>query len=288
MAKANPNFCGLCEEFSDYKKSRYAIIPVPYEKTTTYLKGTAKGPQAMIEASRYLELYDEELDCNPAEAGITTLKPLNIKDKPEKMVEKVRNACLKVINDGKYPIVFGGEHSISEGLLLALKERHGDISVLQFDAHADLRDSHKGSRHNHACVMARIREHADAVQVGIRSLSDEEAEYVKEKACKIFFAKDMAGRDRSDEITASLKEKVFITFDIDALDPSIIPATGTPEPGGLGWYESLNILRKVFSQREVVGFDIMELRPTRESGPSDFTAAKLAYKMIGYSQMRKK
>ncbi len=163
-------FGGLDEPFSDYGKARFAVIPVPYEKTTSYGKGTANGPKAILEASRYMEMYDEELNCNTAEFGIATLKPLVIDDAPEVLTKKLRSVCAKVLQDKKFPVVLGGEHSISLGMLLALKDHYKDVSVLQFDAHADLRDVYQGSKYSHACVMRRIREHAPAVQVGIRKL----------------------------------------------------------------------------------------------------------------------
>ncbi|MFH1056009.1 MAG: agmatinase [Candidatus Altiarchaeota archaeon] len=288
MVKSQLKFCGLERHFSDYSKARFAVLPVPYEKTTTYAKGTAKGPKAIMEASCKLELYDEELDSTPAESGIATLKPLVIRDKPEIMVRKVKDACLKILDDGKFPILLGGEHSISVGFLLALKERVPDVSVLQFDAHADLRESYRGSRYNHACVMARIRENVECVQVGIRSISDEESELVKKLRSDktLFFAKDVLEGDCTKDIINRLSENVYITFDLDCMDPSIMPSTGTPEPGGLGWYDVLRILKAVTSAKNVVGFDVMELCPKPNSEASDFTAAKLAYKMLGYVNQR--
>jgi len=278
------NFGGLGKKDSDYSTSRFAVIPIPYEKTTTYVKGTARGPDAIIDASRNMELYDEELDSTPAEAGITTTKPIKTKKPPETMVKEVKQTCLRVLKDGKFPVVLGGEHSISVGLAMALKESYGKISVLQFDAHADLRESYEGSKYSHACAMKRIMEHADTVQAGIRSFSDEEAELAKKlrQEKKLFFAQDMLEHDCSESIIGGLGDNVFVTFDVDVLDPSIMPSTGTPEPGGLGWYDTLKVMKKVAEKRNIVGFDVVELCPNPENKSPDFTAAKLAYKMMGY------
>ncbi|MBN2517927.1 MAG: agmatinase [Candidatus Altiarchaeota archaeon] len=276
------SFGCLHSDFSDYKNARFVILPVPYEKTTTYIEGTAKGPEAIIEASCNMELYDEETDSNPAEAGIATLDPLVIEDAPEVMVERVKAACTRILKDKKFPIILGGEHSVSVGFFLALKEFYKDLTVLQLDAHADLRGEYEGSRFNHACVMGRIREHADAVQVGIRSLSDEEADLIKEKyKGTVFFAHRMRDRDCTEDIIKKLGGRVYITCDMDVFDPSLIPSVGTPEPGGLGWYEVLDIIRNVIEKREVVGFDAVELCPNSLNKGPDFITAKLVYKTVG-------
>jgi agmatinase len=276
-------FCGLDESFGDYGKARFVVIPVPYEKTTSYGKGTAKGPEAIIDASLNMELYDEELDSNTAEQGIATLKPLVVDDKPEVLVEELRKTCLKVLKDKKFPVVLGGEHSISLGYYLALKDYYKDVSVLQFDAHADLKDEFQGSKFSHGCVMRRIREHGQAVQVGIRSLSDDESELFKKERKNIFLAADMYERDCVSEIVGLLGEKVFITFDVDVFDQGFMPSTGTPEPGGIGWYEALGIIRKVCDEKKLVGFDAVELSPIESLKGPDFAVAKLVYKVMGYA-----
>jgi agmatinase len=282
MTNAQPKFAGLNEPFSDYDKARFAVIPVPYEKTTSYGKGTAKGPHAILDASRYMELYDEELGCNTAETGIATLKPVLSDDEPQVLAEKLRGVCLKVLQDKKFPVVLGGEHSISLGMLLALKDYYKDVCVLQFDAHADLRDEYYGSKYSHACVMRRIREHAPAVQVGIRSYSDDETEIVARERSNIFLAAEMRRGDRTGDIVNRLGKNVFISFDVDAFDPSVIPSTGTPEPGGMGWYEVLDIIRAVSETRNIVGFDAVELAPVPHSTASDYTVARLIYRVMGY------
>ncbi len=277
------NFCGLEKRYSEYKNSKAVIIPIPYEMTTTYIKGTSKAPRSIIEASKNIELYDEELDKVISDIGICTLKPLNISQKPEVMVKKVKDYCLPVLNDKKFPVVIGGEHSISAGFILALKQKYSDISVLQFDAHADLRDKYKGSKYNHACAMARIREHCDGIQVGIRSLSYEESVAIKKNNYKIIWAKDKTDiKTTIDEILAATKKDVYITLDVDAFDPALVPSVGTPEPGGLGWYDMLAITKAVFKMRNVIGFDVVELCPNPLDKASDFIIAKLIYKMLGY------
>ncbi|UCH12196.1 MAG: agmatinase [Candidatus Omnitrophota bacterium] len=283
MSKIPDNFGALEDKYSEYKKSKVAIIPIPYEITTTYIKGTKKAPRAIIEASKNMELYDEELDRVVADIGISTLAPLKITKKPGVMVSKVKTRCLKVLNDNKFPVVIGGEHSISIGSLFALKEKYPDISVLSLDAHADLRGEYEGSKYNHACVMARIREHCDAVQAGVRSLSFEESETIKENHYKVMWAKDKTNiTGWVKEILDNLNKDVYITVDTDVFDPSLIPAVGTPEPGGLDWDDVLTATKAVFKEKNVVGFDVVELCPDSTSKTADFITAKLIYKMLGY------
>lgn len=283
MSKVPNNFGGWERRFSEYKTAKAVIIPIPYEMTTTYIKGTTKGPEAIINASKYMELYDEELDRVISEVGIATLAPLKIKEKPQAMVEKVKNHCLKIIKDNKFPVVLGGEHSISVGFLLALKHKYPDISALHFDAHADLRDEYNGTKYNHACVMARIRERCNAVSVGIRSLSAEEAEVIKKNNYNIFWAKDKKNISSwTSEILENLNKNVYITIDLDVFDPLVMPAVGTPEPGGLDWYQVLDMTKTVFKKKNVVGFDVVELCPEPKNKSPDFTAAKLVYKLLGY------
>jgi agmatinase len=277
-------FGGLDESYSDYGRARFAVLPVPYERTTSYLRGTAKAPKAIIEASCNMELYDEEADINAAESGIATLETPRTDVEPDEMVGLLGDMVGQVLSDGKIPVVLGGEHSLSTGPVRAINKLFGDLTVLQFDAHADLRDSYEGSKHNHACVMSRIRECCSAVQVGIRSLSDDEAGLVKKLRGEgfLYFARDILEGDCVSAILDGLSDNVYITFDVDCLDPSIMPTTGTPEPGGLGWYESLRILRSVCENRSVRGFDIVEHLPNPNLAASDYTCARLAYKIMGY------
>src|SRR3989338_734986 len=282
------NFLELEDEFSNYETSKVAVLPVPYEKTTTYMKGAAKGPGAILKASRQVELYNEELGKNMYDMGICTLNELRIEEKPELMVNVVYENVKKLIDDNKFPVIIGGEHSITPGCIKAFAG-YDELSVLQLDAHADLREKYGGTKFSHACAMKRCLDICkNIVQVGIRSLCDEEASFIKENKLKIFWAKDIFDNDEwFDEAISKLLKNVYITLDLDVFDPSIMPSTGTPEPGGLLYYQTLRFLRKVFEKRNVVGFDVVELCPNENDISSDFTAAKVTYKMIGYKFVQK-
>ena len=280
--KCPHNFAEISDSYSVYANSKVVILPFPYEKTTCYIKGAQRGPAAIIKASTEMELYDEEMG-NVFENGICTLKPLDVDESPESMAETAHKATKNLLKDGKFIATLGGEHSITSGIVKAFKEKYNELSVLQIDAHADLREEFEGTRHSHACAMKRTREICPVVQVGIRSLSFEESELIKEKNLKIFWAKDIVGNDAwFDEAISMLSNIVYITIDLDGLDPSIMPSVGTPEPGGLGYYQVLRLLKKVCSKRNVVGFDVVELCPDEQEISSDFTAAKIVYKLIGY------
>jgi len=277
------NFLGLEEEYTLYEKAKAVIIPVPLEQTTSYIQGTRRGPEAIIEASAYVELFDEELDTEIYQVGIHTMPPLlfdaHIEDDFNMITEQV-SALLK---DHKFPVALGGEHSISLPIVRAFLSHYEKISVLQLDAHADLRDHYENSRFSHACVLRRIYELTDSVeQVGIRSLSREEAEFAAERNCRISYAHTLHQDGFSDAIIDRLEDPLFITIDLDYFDPAVIPATGTPEPGGLFWPETVEFLKRVFTQRKVVGFDVVELSPINGMVHPDFTAAKLIYKLLGY------
>ena len=278
------NFAELEDDVSNYETSKVVILPIPYEKTTTYIKGTSKGPQAILEASRNMELYDEELDKDISKVGICTLNELKIEEKPEQMVNVVDQNIKKLINDKKFPVIIGGEHSITLGCVKAFASVYDNLSVLQLDAHTDLREEYDGTKFSHACAMKRSKEFTkNIVPVGIRSLCDEEADFIKKNNIKIFWAKDIFNNDNwIDEAISKLSKNVYITFDLDVLDPSIMPSVGTPEPGGLYYYQLLKLLKKVFEERNVVGFDVVELCPNENNKSPDFTATKIIYKMIGY------
>lgn len=276
------NFAEIPDSLSDYNSSKVVILPFPYEKTTCYVKGTEKGPAAIIKASAEMELYDEELG-NVFECGICTLKELKADKKPEEMAGIACENAKKLLADNKFVAVLGGEHSITSGIVKAHKEKYPDLSVLQIDAHTDLREEFEGSRHNHACAMRRTMEICPIVPVGIRSLSYEESEFIRENKLKIFWAKDIVGNDEwLDEAVSRLSKDVYITLDLDGLDPSIMPSVGTPEPGGLGYYQLLEFLKRVCEKRNVVGFDVVELCPNPGNAAPDFTAARIVYKLIGY------
>jgi len=279
------NFLGLEGGLTDYETARVVVLPIPYEATVSYGGGTTRGPSAIIEASSQVELYDSELGCEPCDVGIATLSPLPVNGlEPVGLTECVKAAVGRVVADGKFPLILGGEHSITPAAVLAVQSAHGDITVVQLDAHADLREEYEGQRHNHACTMARVRQFCPAVQVGIRSLSTEEARRVQKDGLPVFFARDL----RSDSgwikkaLSAIKSKKVYVSIDVDVFDASFLPATGTPEPGGLDWYQVIGFLRALFSAKRVVGVDLVELAPIDGFHAYDFIAARLAYKCIGY------
>ncbi len=281
------NFLGLEGPDADFEKSKVVILPVPYERTVSFRGGCSRGPGAILEASRAIELYDDELLCCPSDSGIHTHGELECEINPGEMVKSVKETCRGLAKKGKFVITVGGEHSVTAGAFAAQKEIHSKLSVLSIDAHCDLRDSYQGSRFSHACVMRRVLETGAAVVVaGVRSMSAEEAEFARtSKDLFIFRADDIAGlKSRKDmaRIVEKLGQKVYLSIDVDGLDPSIMPSVGTPEPGGLGWPETTALIREVFGMRNVVGMDIVELSPIPGICAPDFTAAKLIYKAIGY------
>ena len=276
---------GIPKEFSSLENSKFVILPVPYEQTTTYIAGTRGGPNAIINASAQVELYDEELGFEAYTKGICTLGDLQITSLgPEKMNNLIYQTSKELVNSGKTIAMLGGEHSISWGLVKAYKEKYRNLCVLQMDAHADLRNEYQENRFNHACIMRRIRELAPTVQVGIRNLSIEESEYIQNQSnLPIFYAREMHSSDAwMDKAISLLSEEVYLTLDLDFLDPSIMPAVGTPEPGGLLWYPTLAFLKKLAKQKKIVGFDVVELAPLPGMAAPDFLAAKLIYKLMGY------
>lgn len=278
---------GIIEtEFSDFDKSRVLIFPVSYEGTVSYGTGTGAGATAIIDASRNMELYDEETDAEVYKIGIHTLEELKPQATPEAMMNRLYELTKELLRKEKFICLIGGEHSVSGPVVRAHAEKFHNISILQIDAHADLRDEYDGTPHSHASVMARTIKDLKipAVQVGIRSISAEEAkslDYLPQT--KIFWAKDIVGRtDWIDEAVESLTENVYLTIDIDGLDPSLVPTTGTPEPGGLGWYEVLTLIRTLAKKRRVVGMDLVEFSETDNSDAPAFLCAKLIYKSLGY------
>ncbi len=280
------NFGGLTSSDLVGVEPRYSILPVPYDLTVSYMAGARNGPGAIIEASSHMELYDEELGTEPFRAGIETLPFVEPTTKgPEAMIERVEAAASDILDSDRVPVLLGGEHSVTLGLVRALKKRYQGLSVLQLDAHADMRDSYQESPFNHACVARRISELCPIVQAGIRSLSREEADFLGSdgaESIKTYYAADVMERRPWDEIASGLGEEVFVTIDLDVFDPSIMPSTGTPEPGGLGWYDVLRLLKTVTEKRRVVGFDVVELCPIPGIKAPDFLAARLVYKMMGY------
>jgi len=273
------NFGGIPEKYTVLEKSRIVILPVPYDETSTWIKGSDKGPEAILEASTQVELYDIETEREIYKAGIYTADPITENSSPKKMINSVYSKVISHLKHNKFVVVIGGEHSVSIGSVIAHAENYDDFCVLQLDAHGDLRQKYEGSIYNHACVMARIREVAPFVQLGIRSICKEELDYMTTE--NVFWAKDIIGNNSwMDKAIDKLKENVYITIDLDVFDPSIMPSTGTPEPGGLMWYETIEFLKKLNSKKNIVGFDIVELCPNEQNKGPDFLAAKLLYSLL--------
>ncbi|MGS2725317.1 agmatinase [Psychroserpens sp. BH13MA-6] len=277
----NKTYAGIEEQFSKLDSSKIVLIPVPYDGTSTWQKGADKGPEAFLNASENMELYDIETETEVYKQGVFLADAITENDSPEKVVDVVHQVTKKYIKKNKFVTTFGGEHSISIGSIRAFNECFDNLTVLQIDAHADLRKSYQGSKCNHACALYEASQTTNLIQVGIRSMDVMETTVMD--ADKTFFAHEMAEDDNwMDSAIDLMTDNVYITFDLDAFDPSIMPSTGTPEPGGLLWYETLDFLRQVFEEKNVVGFDIVELCPNSKEKSSDFLAAKLYYKMLTY------
>lgn len=278
-------FAGLVPPYSDLPRAKVAVLPVPYDSTTEWRSGTRDGPQAIIDASQYLELYDLELDREIYKIGIHTLPQVQpLMSSPENMIQRVYQVTKGLIQKGKFVVMLGGEHSLSLGTVRAFKEAFPKLSVLQLDAHADLRDEYLGTKYGQACAMRRIFELCPIAQVGVRSLSWEEKQFLNQNKMTPFYMSDLElTADSIKQIIASLSENVYVTIDVDVLDPSIMPAVGTPEPGGMQWQQILDIIKSVALHRHVVSFDLMEFCPREGPASCAFLLAKLAYKLIGYA-----
>lgn len=277
------NFCGLEPSYCSLEGSEFVIIPAPYDLTTSYISGTRRGPLAIIEASTHMELFDEELGIETYKVGIHTLPFLEpTTSGPKEMVDRVAEVCDHIIRKGKIPVLLGGEHSLSFGMVRAIKSHYPDLSILHLDAHADMKDVYNDSPFNHGCVSRRISELCPVVQVGIRSLSAEEAEFLRSSSVNTIYADQFFTSSFDRRIFDSLTEDLYITIDLDVFDPSIMPSVGTPEPGGLGWYDVLGIVKEVIRGRRVMGFDVVELSPIPGCIAPDFMAAKLVYRIMGY------
>ncbi len=279
--KTNKTFANIPEEYAKLEHAKVVLIPVTYDETSTWQKGADKGPEALLKAAENMELYDIETDFEVYKEGIYLAETVEEKSSPETMVNTVHQTTKSYIKKNKFVTLIGGEHSISIGSIRAFNECFNNLTVLQIDAHADLRKEYEGTPFNHACAMYEANQTTNLIQVGIRSMDVSEKLEMNED--KVFFAHDLAMNEYwIDEVIEQLTNNVYITFDLDALDPSILPSTGTPEPGGLLYYETLELLKKVFEQKNVVGFDIVELCPNPTEKSSDFLAAKLYYKMLSY------
>ena len=273
------NYAGIPDKYARIDEAKVVLIPVPYDGTSTWQKGADKGPDAFLDASENMELFDIETRTEVYKKGVYLAPPVTENSSPEKMVEAVYKTTKNYIKQEKFVTLFGGEHSISIGSIRAFNESFEDLTVVQIDAHADLRPEYEGSKCNHACALHEASKNTNLIQVGIRSMDVSELDHMDEN--HVYFAHDLY-EDWQDDAIGQMTPNVFITIDLDAFDPSIMPSTGTPEPGGLFWYETLEFLKMMFKKKNVVGFDIVELCPNENEKSSDFLAAKLYYKMLSY------
>jgi agmatinase len=279
-------YAGIPSEFAQRESAKIALIPVPYDGTSTWGKGADKGPEAFLEASENMELYDIETDFEVYREGIYLADPVTEDRSPEQMVEAVHKAANELIREGKFVTLFGGEHSISIGSIRAFRENFDNLTVVQLDAHTDLRTEYMGSACNHACAVYEASKTTNLIQVGIRSMDISEKEHMD--LDKTYFAHEIHNRtDWMQLALDQMTDNVFITIDLDAFDPSFMPSTGTPEPGGLGFYQVMEFLKLIFDHKKVVGFDIVELAANPNEKSSDFVAAKLYYKMLSYKFQNK-
>ncbi|MBN1353883.1 MAG: agmatinase [Candidatus Omnitrophica bacterium] len=286
-------FGDIDADAAGFKKSKVCIIQAPYEGTLTYGKGASRAPQAIIDASRHMELFDDELYAETYKVGIYTSPPLDIasESSPEKAINAVKSAVMGVLEAGKFPVLLGGEHSVTVGAVKAAKEFFNDISVLHLDAHHDLRDEYEGSKYNHACVARRIQKICPVVEVGVRNISKEEKDFIDsaQSAVKVISVYDiLESHNWKKDASNLLSDTVYITIDLDVLDPSIMPSVGTPEPGGLGWYEFMDFLKIISKDKKIAGFDVVELSPIEGYRAPDFLAAKIVYRLLGYIFFGKK
>lgn len=278
------NFGGLDPEYTSFDNAMFVVVPIPYDLTSTYQPGSRKGPSAILDASGFMELYDEELCKETYLVGIHTLNPLEADARgPREMLGTIRQTIGDVVKHRKIPLLVGGEHSITLGAVQVLKKKYRGLSVLQLDAHADMRNEYQGSPYSHATVGRRIWEICPLVQAGIRSMSVQEASFMAENKVKSFSADFVINEENAlEKICESIKGDIYITIDLDVLDPSIMPSTGTPEPGGITWKNLLDLLREVSKSCRIRGFDVVELSPIPGMIAPDFLAAKLIYRVMGY------
>jgi agmatinase len=275
------HYGGFPEGNPPIETSPIVILPVPYDGTSTWVKGADKGPEALLEASANMELYDIETDSEVWKVGIHTDAPVTANESPEAMVEAVRERVDALLQQEKFVVTVGGEHSVTIGAVQAYAQHWPDLTVLQIDAHTDLRPEYEGSPNNHACVMSRVADILPFVQVGIRSMDVEEVQYMDRS--RVVFAEEIQrSRNWVNRVLNHLSSNVYITIDLDGFDPSVMPSTGTPEPGGLLWYQVIGLLREVNENANIVGFDVVELCPNPNNKASDFLASKLLYKLLSY------
>ncbi len=274
-------FAGIEEQYAKYENSKVLLQGITYDGTSTWGKGADKGFEAFLDAAENMELYDIETDSEVYTQGIYMLPVITESSSPEQVFKTVYEKTKQLLTEDKFLTFFGGEHSISIGVIKAFYEKHPDITIVQLDAHADLRKSYMGTPYNHACALHDASQNANLLQIGIRSMDACEKQYMNYDKC--FFAQDIANDVAwIDKAIGLMTDKVYITIDLDAFDPSVLPGTGTPEPGGLQWYETLTFLKNIFQNKNVLGFDIVELAPIENHSASQFLSAKLYYKLLSY------
>lgn len=275
------NFGGLDPEYSSYNNAKFVVLPIPYDLTSTWGRGAENGPEAILEASANMELFDIETGSEVYKRGIFTAPPIITDNPPDQLFAVVREQVQDFLANDKIVVTIGGNHCVPIGSCKAYCEKFENVSVLQIDAHSDLRESYQGNKFSHACAMARMQEWAKPIMVGIRSMDSSELENARGK--DIFYASAIRKNPRwIEDVESCLTDNVYLTIDLDGLDPSIMPATGTPEPGGLYWYELIDLIEKVASKRNIIGFDVVELCPNKYSQPANFLAAKLIYKIMTF------
>ena len=273
---------------TSFEQAQVVILPLPVEFSTSYGKGTAAGPQAILAASGFVELYDEELDLEICRKGIHTLPAGEFRGNPAEIMDNITAQVTALLQNSKFVVVLGGEHSISAAVYRAYHTRYKNLSVLQLDAHSDLRMEYENSLYSHAAAMRRIWEqNHKIVQLGVRAQCSEEREFIKQHKISIYYAHQLHKNGFSDNLIKKMDKNIYLTIDVDFFDPTIMPSTGTPEPGGFFWYETLNFLRRVFQQRNVLGFDVVELSPIPTLKHADFMVAKLISKLIGFHFLEK-
>ncbi len=293
VLNSNRNFLAIEEAYSNLERSKIVILPAPYEHTVSYGKGASFGPEEILKASAYVEFYDDEFDRELCfEKGLATLEPLVFNDLVNQdAVNLIENNVSKLLEGNKFVVTLGGEHTISSAPIFAHFKKFPDMSILHFDAHSDLRDSYEGSKYSHASVMSRVCEffpHYRLVQVGIRAQCKEEAEFIKEKNIKTYYAssirKKLYGQNWQKEIVNNLGNEIYISFDVDYFDPSIIPSTGTPEPDGFLYSETLDVFREIIkAKKKIIGFDVVELSKIDNLSHPSLTAARLIYKILNFA-----
>ncbi len=283
-SSSNPPFLGADAPQASWADAQAVVLPLAFERTTSYGKGTANGPAALLAASAQVELWDQELATEAVKVGVFTAPELRPTVDMNSVMSEMESAARSHLEAGKWLVSLGGEHSLTLGPVRAACSLYSDLGVLQFDAHADLRQSYEGSPHSHACIMRRLSDLGlPSAAIGLRSLSQPESKFIADRQIPVIWGRQLAQAEALlDDLLAQLPARIYLTFDVDFFDPALLPSTGTPEPGGGSWYPTLRLLRRIFEQKDVVAMDVVELAPRKDAPASDFVAAKLVYKCLGY------